>query len=184
MLTKTPNDIKNFVLLTEPGGEKRAHGYLRNEGFDPYVPMESKIVSFSVRTMFGIHRRSREETRAIFPGYLFLPIDMGWNHGDGWETPLDRCPGLRRQGKFLLKANKRHRYLTEDEMDKLRLAECICNNKSPFEIGDQVRILDGPFADHIAEISRMDDLQRIELLKDFLGRKTKTLVTISQIAAV
>ena len=41
------------------------------------------------------------------------------------------------------------------------------------EKGDKVKILDGPFADFIATVEKYETAQRIWVLLDLMGRKTK-----------
>ena len=44
-----------------------------------------------------------------------------------------------------------------------------------FNKGDQVRVTDGAFAERIAEVQFMDDMQRVQVLLNFLGREIKAV---------
>ena len=48
--------------------------------------------------------------------------------------------------------------------------------------GDEVEITSGPFAEFVATIEKIDAEKRVWLLLDFLGQKTRTLVTSDQLA--
>ena len=43
----------------------------------------------------------------------------------------------------------------------------------PIKKGDQVKVLKGPFADFIATVEKYESDQRIWILMDLMGRKTK-----------
>ena len=45
--------------------------------------------------------------------------------------------------------------------------------KERFENGDKVKVLKGPFANFVATVERYETDQRIWILMDLLGRKTK-----------
>jgi len=47
--------------------------------------------------------------------------------------------------------------------------------------GDSVELLTGPFANFIATVDTTDPEQRIWVLMDFMGQKTRMLVTADQL---
>jgi transcriptional antiterminator RfaH len=47
--------------------------------------------------------------------------------------------------------------------------------------GDSVELLTGPFANFIATVDTIDPEQRIWVLMDFMGQKTRMLVTADQL---
>jgi transcription antitermination factor NusG len=52
----------------------------------------------------------------------------------------------------------------------------------PFQPGDKVRIVDGPFRDLCGRILRMNNAERIELLMHMLGSEARVWVAARQIA--
>jgi transcription antitermination factor NusG len=177
-------DLRYFVMLTEPNCEIKARDHLKDElGFDPYVPVEEVVTYRSIYTMFGVKRRKVVTTRPIFRGYLFLPLNMAWSFG-----PLYRVPGLRQSGHAFLKQGGEHVVMDETDIEKLRKAEYAIAHPEdpclPYKAGDRVRIVDGPFKDLVATISRLDAEDRIELLMDILGRKTTLFAEAFQIDAI
>ena len=52
--------------------------------------------------------------------------------------------------------------------------------KSPNE-GDSVEMLTGPFANFVATVDTIDPEQRIWVLMDFMGQKTRMQVTADQL---
>jgi transcription antitermination factor NusG len=175
-------ELKNYVLLAEPNGEERARKFLKRHRFKPYVPMEKKVKTRVVHGVFGERRIKVETMRPIFSGYLFLPLNWDWDFG-----PVNACPGLRQEGsKFMRMIGEdglpKPVTLTDADMKKIRHIE---ETISPtHKVGDRVTVVDGPFMDLVAEISKLDDRGRIELVMDFLGKKTKFLANPSQITSL
>lgn len=182
----TDIDLKWYVLLTEPNRERIAAARLRGLGFDPYVPTFQKLTHYTVRSMFGVTRRQRKVERPLFPGYLFIPLNLAWSFG-----PLYDVCGLRGAGKGkcspFLKINGEFAIISEVAMAIIRDVTHKVNNPDdlglPYKVGDQVRILDGPFADRFAQIQTLDDAERIVLLMELLGRKTTVFASSRQITA-
>lgn len=176
----TEIELRNFVLLTEPMGEKRAGRYLKKRGLNPYLPLFARVMVYNVRTMFGVSRRSRVVPWPIFPGLLFIPLNMAWNFG-----PIHEAPGIRQQGSKFMKCDGHYRTVSVEDMAIIRgIEERLANPDLPglpYRIGDKVTILNGPFADRVVEIAKLDDVERIELLMDFLGQKTKIYASVTQI---
>lgn len=175
-------DLRYFVMLTEPNCELKARDHLKKvQGFDPYVPIEEYIALRTVRTRFGVKRCKVPSARPIFRGYLFLPLNRSWSFGN-----LYRTPGLRQNGHPFLMNNERPVVLDSLEVEKLKRIEYGLSHPErpvfPFKLGDRVKVMEGPFEDCIARISALDDAERITLLMEILGRKTKFFATAFQIA--
>lgn len=169
-----------FILLTEPNMEFKVEKRL-GQIIDrpPYVPRETRIIHYSVRNLFGsMSRRVRNVIAPIFRGYLFMPDQPKL-------PPLDGVPGLR--SSPYLRINDCLATLFQSEINMMRAIEERLANpelpRLPYKVGDQVRIMNGPFADRLANISRLDDIERIELLMDLLGAKTKVFAAACQISA-
>jgi transcription antitermination factor NusG len=171
---REPSDIelRYFVMLTEPNKELSAERRLINSGFDAYVPKETKIVNYGVRSFGTTAIRKREVTRPIFRGYLFLPLNIAWSFG-----PIHRCEGLRPNGRCFYVHNGKHVTLSARDIALLRyieeaLAQAVITG-CEFKVGDKVRYAEGPLADIVLTIARLDDAERIELLSDlFKGSST------------
>lgn len=179
-------DLRWHVLLTEPSCELKAAHRLTRVGFKPYVPLFTKTVAYRINTMFGRQLRERKITRSLFPGYLFIPLNMAWEFGAIWTTPGLRTGSQQNSSPFL-KINDRHAIVSNEDIEKMRKVEAALANPAnlglPYKVGDKVKLIDGSFADLVAVISRLDDASRIEILMDMLGRQTKTFVTSKQIVA-
>lgn len=170
-------DLRYFVLFTEPMGEQRAATYLRNAGFNPWVPLFQRTMIYHVRKYGRSEPRSRRVPWPIFCGYLFLPLNRAWSFG-----PIDRCPYLRQSGDKFMTYHGQYKLLSTKDLVDIRQAETIANYRDSYKVGDQVMILSGPFAERMAKIAELDDVDRIALLMDIFGRETRTFASVDQIA--
>src|SRR5512145_2784592 len=67
--------LRWYAVHVRPGGETRAELNLRRQGFSPFVPRQKRTVRHA--------RRLSVKQAAFFPGYMFLPLDLG---ADRWRT--------------------------------------------------------------------------------------------------
>lgn len=173
-------DLRYFVLLTQPNQELRAEQQLLDRGFDPFVPRETKIVNYGVRSAWGSTVRKREVVRPLFRGYLFLPLNVAWSFG-----PIYQCDGLRQNGRCFYVVNGRHVVLRPCDLELLRQAERVsaelAKPGSIYKPGQDVKLLTGPFADLVMKVVRLDEAGRIELLCELFNGSSKQFTTVDQI---
>ncbi len=74
--------------------------------------------------------------------------------------------------------------LSNKDLADIRRVEVVANFKDSYKLGDQVVVLDGPFAEFTAKIDELDDASRIRLLMDIFGRQTTIFASADQIAKV
>ncbi|MEJ0027273.1 MAG: transcriptional activator RfaH [Rhizomicrobium sp.] len=146
-----------YVVQVQPHAENRAGFHLERQGYRLFCPRIHRTI-----------RHARKVTRTLvplFPGYLFLNLDIAheqWRavngttgvarliaHGDTPQpVPIGVVEALRAQ-------------LDEDGAVARHTA---------FEIGQAVRIVDGPFADLVGKLEKLDAPGRVRVLLDLLGR--------------
>jgi transcriptional antiterminator RfaH len=161
-----------YVVRTQPRAENKASTHLGRQGFETYLPRY-----FKKRR----HARRVETVQApLFPSYLFVAVDrerqrwrcisstIGVSHlvCNGEEparVPDDVVGALRDR---------------EDESGLIRLPE-----RSRFATGDKIRLLDGAFVDCIGLFEGMNDIERVSVLLDLLGRKVRVLLYADSVAA-
>lgn len=174
-------DLRQYVLVTEPGAEFKAARHLTAEGFDPWVPHETVKKTRRFKTYWGESRKTIEVTKPIFHGYLFIPLNRAWSFGPFYSTP-----GLRKRPFLLIDGEPA--VLNEFDVLKIQGAEQELRTAPirglRLNIGEQVRISDGPLTGFTATIEKLDDESRIGLLMDILGAKRRFLATADQFEAV
>lgn len=155
------------IALTEPNKERLAFSHLRRLGYEAQYPVLPHR-----RMLYG---RKTIIYRPMFPGYI--PTQKGTNRD--WYR-LETAPGIR-VSHSLLAFDGRYATITEEEMSLIReTAKALCERvleperTHDFDLGDQVRIKVGPFAEFMATIEELDDEARTVGLSTYLfGREVR-----------
>ena len=159
-----------FVARTKPNGEARALANLSRQGFHAFLPQEQRQEKRGRRQVMVL--------KPLFPGYIFLALDLdrpGWTAvnntfgvlrlvalHDGRPSPLPRGA----VEELLERTDDKGRLLPPEEI----------------AIGSQMRLVQGPFANWVAEVVAAPDDTRISLLLDLMGRKVTVTTSRSNLA--
>lgn len=159
-----------YVVRTKTGFEERAIRHLNNQGFETYLPRYRRQVRHA--------RKTKTVLRPLFPGYLFVKLDLGrhrWRSVNGTmgviclvqfgETP-DEVPTT------LVDAFRAR----EDEGGAIDLMP------SGLKKGDHVRVRDGALAEYTALLEDMPDNKRVILLLELMGREVRVTAPLESIA--
>jgi len=156
------------VAQLQPQRERLALNMLTRADFQIYAPRLREW-----RTGRG-GQRQRES--ALFPGYAFLLIRLQW-HAARW------CPGVVR-----LVMDGLHPAKVPDaviaEIQARERNGAIEIPRRQLRAGDQVRILAGPFRNHLAIYSGMSGLERVAVLLQILGAATRVTLASTDIQAL
>jgi transcriptional antiterminator RfaH len=153
----------------QPRREAVAQHFLELAGYRCYLPrLREHRVSY---------RRKVEVRPPLFPGYLFVLIEFQW-HTARW------CPGTI---GLVMNCNLPAR-VPDGVVDGIRRRErggLIELPKPPrFRHGDRVRVLTGPFADHVGLYAGMKPRERVEVLLAILGGSQRATFAADAIEAV
>jgi transcriptional antiterminator RfaH len=161
-----------YVVQTNANSESKAAANLCRRGFFVYLPRYLKRRSHA--------RKVDVVARPLFPRYLFVAIDVASQRWRSIQSTLG-VSHLICQGEgpvavddSVISALKAR----EDAAGFVRFAR-----RTAFSPGDQVRIVEGAFADSLALVEGANDHDRVAVLLDFLGRKVRVLVGADLIAA-
>jgi len=165
------------IALIEPQRERISCHVLRQRGYEVYYP------AFPKKTTRG-QGAIRTEMRPFFPGYMFVNQSPR-----GWEW-LRTAPGVRTFNSLLM-INGRYAILPDGEIQRIAekeegLIHQILHpppRTLPYAVGDQVKVIDGPFGGWLATIETLDDEERISLLMDIFGRESRVFASHTQLAA-
>ena len=161
-----------YVVQTNVNSESKAAANLCRQGFFVYLPRYLKRRSHA--------RKVDVVARPLFPRYLFVAIDVASQRWRAIQSTLGVSHLIRREDgpvaveDSVISALKAR----EDEAGFVRLAR-----RSLFSPGDQVRIVEGAFADSLALVEGASDHDRVAVLLEFLGRKVRVFVGADLIAA-
>lgn len=148
--------------------------------FSPAMPVDVPVHSRNVITGARYISGRKRVLKPMFPGYAFARIDYAVEFQKVRSRPgvlrcLENVDGPVVVSDLLITA------LREKEAD---LVEQKQKQPLPYKEGQEVRVLQGPFADFIGKIERLDDNERIRLLLDLFGRKTPINLEAHEIEAI
>lgn len=145
-----------YVVKTLPRREIFAGQQLENQGFTVFLPKQVKTARHA--------RRVKTTFAAFFPSYLFVQLDVErqrWRSINGTrgvshlvtqgERPVAAPLGVIED---LIAASDERGVLVEGPW---------------LEIGQQVRITHGPFADQLAIIDRFSNAEGVRVLLEIMG---------------
>ena len=149
-----------FILQFKPNAHHQAAKNLNRQGFETFLPLHdttSRKLSRFVNT-----------SRPLFPGYMFIKFDRAKSE---WHK-INNSYGVSR----LITFNSILKPIPTGFIDNLIMRYDLSGKLRPIQKlkkGNQVKVLKGPFANFIATVEKYEDDQRIWVLMDLMGRKSK-----------
>ncbi|HEY4504674.1 MAG TPA: transcription termination/antitermination protein NusG [Candidatus Paceibacterota bacterium] len=144
---------------------------MQNKIFDAIVPIEKKI------KIKGGKRVNLEEK--IYPGYVLVDMVVD---DESWyvvrNTP--RVTGFVGSGTTPVP-------LSENEIKKIfsRMSENVTTHNIELEIGEAVKIEDGPFKDLEGKVSEVDEVRgKVKVLVNMFGRETPVELDFLQVRKI
>jgi transcriptional antiterminator RfaH len=157
-----------YVARTKGRSETRAEACLRRRGFEVYLPK------------YGKRRRHARRTDVVpsplFPGYLFLRMDLS---NSRWHA-VNSTVGVQ----SLLCHGRRPAAVPQGVVEELRAQETgdglvPLRSLMVLEQGERLRIVDGPLTDRVGIYEKMTGGERVVLLLQLLGREVRVVVPLS-----
>lgn len=158
-----------FVARVLPHQENRAQFNLHRLGFRSFVPRLRRTVRHA--------RRLRDGLQPLFPGYIFVIIDLSkhrWRSINGTfgvaslimgaDQPKPAPPGVV---EALVASCEGH--------GVVRLGDGL-------EIGQKLRVVSGPFAETLCRLAHLDDRGRVRVLLEIMGMEVAAQLDRSAIA--
>ena len=149
-----------FILQFKPNSHHLATKNLNRQGFETFLPFcdtTSRRASRFINT-----------SQPLFPGYMFIKFDR---EEPKWHK-INSTYGVSR----LITFNSILKSIPNTFVNDLKKRYDLSGKLLPLKKlkkGDQVKILKGPFANFIATIETYETDQRIWILMDLMGRKSK-----------
>jgi len=161
-----------YAVQAQPRSEMKALAHLVRQGFEVYLPR------FMKRRRHA--RRVENVPAPLFPGYLFIGIDMATQR---WRC-VNSTVGVQKlicngdvpapvSAAVIEQLRNRH-----DEHGFIKL-----DRMPQFAPGDKVRVVEGVFSSCLGLFEGMKDNQRVSILLDLLGRKARVVMDAESVAA-
>lgn len=153
-----------FVVHTQPHNEARAITNLERQRFQTFNPCVRKTVR---------HARKKSTVLApLFPSYVFVQFDPT---RDQWRC-INGTFGVVR----LICNGDEPSPISDGVIEALR--ERIGDDGTmdwitALNVGDQVRITEGPFSELIGTLEHLDGAGRVRVLLDLLGRSVSVIMS-------
>jgi transcriptional antiterminator RfaH len=157
-----------YLLRTKPRQEAVAKENLRRQNFRAFLPL--------YRCSRRKQGRWTEVAEPMFPGYLFIPLDLLLQNCD----PIRSTRGVSGFVRFGLEPAP----VPDAVVEELIAAEAVRNRQIPplFKPGDAVAIVAGGFSGLKAIFQAEKGADRVILLLDLLGRSSR--ITLHRDAVV
>jgi len=177
-----------FVVHTQSGYEKKVKSNLEariqsmnmeDKIFEVVIPMED-VTEFKNGRKVVVQKK-------VFPGYLLVRCEMG---DDSWYV-IRNTPGVTGfvgQGRLGQKPTP----LSRREVDTFLVvkpegeggeAPKRSKPKMEYEVGESVRVKEGPFADFTGSVAEINaDQLKLKVLVNIFGRETLVEMGFSQVA--
>lgn len=167
-----PEPKCHYMLRLHPNYERQAEQRLRKHDIDAYVPKEGQ----NVRTACG---RYRWRSVPIFSGILFIP---------DYDANVVRLREIATGVAGLVKVAGEALKITPHWMIKIRQFELKMQEDAPHrrkvQIGEQVRIVGGPWDLWEGKVIRLDPRHRIKVLINAVIGEVPVELDESQVEAV
>ena len=175
-----------YVVNVYSGSEKKVAESLKEQAV--LKKMDDKILDVLVPTedVVEIKKGKKVSTeKKFFPGYILVKMEMS---DDVWHvvknTPrvsgfLGTRDGLRSKPQPI--TEKEVEYIMQQMKEGIERPQVV----STFEIGEQVRVTDGPFASFVGVVEEVDmEKSRLKVSVSIFGRYTPVELEFSQVEKV
>lgn len=160
-----------YLVQTKPNAHALAERNLQRQGLSTFLPMQEVTGRKSSRFVNKI--------RPLFPGYLFVEVPEGQAP---WRS-INGTLGVARLVRF----GEMPEPVPEGLVAALR-ARCDADGHfvAPNELsaGDAIEIARGPFAHFVAEVEKVSPDQRVWVLLDLMGQKTRVSLEGDQVSKI
>ncbi len=180
-----------YILQTYSGYEQKIHriltSMLEEQKLDPAIVLQVKVPTEEVVEVSNGKKRTKNNL--ILPSYIMLEMDLPQL---GWK---DICTSIRRvqgvTGFVGVKPNERPRPISADEAKNiLQMAgelkgEKAVRIKQNFEVGETVKISDGPFASFSGTVEEINaEKNKLRVNVQIFGRATPVEVDVLQVEKI
>ena len=176
------SETRWYVLHAYSGYEKKVAESIMDQASKLGIKDHIEEISVPTQNIVEVKRGVRVNTeRKIFPGYILIKMNL---NDDTWhiiKTTPKLSGFLGNKGKPIPISNSEAKRISQD-------AESGSEKARPaimYDIGEQVKVIDGPFASFNGEIEQIDeDKARLRVAVSIFGRSTPVDLDYSQVEKV
>ena len=168
-----------YVLHAYSGYEKKVADSIVDQANKLGIADHIEEVSVPTQNIVEVKRGVRINTeRKIFPGYILIKMNL---NDDTWHI-IKNTPKLSgflgNKGKPVPISNAEAKRISEQVIDGVEKSRPAVM----YDIGEQVKVIDGPFASFNGEIEQIDEEKaRLRVAVSIFGRSTPVDLEYSQV---
>ena len=171
-----------YVLHAYSGYEKKVADSILDQAEKLGVKNHIEDISVPTQNIVEVKRGVRVNTeRKIFPGYILIKMNL---NDDTWHI-IKNTPKLSgflgNKGKPVPISNAEAKRISDQVIDGVEKSR----PSIIYDIGEQVKVIDGPFASFNGEIEQIDqEKARLRVAVSIFGRSTPVDLEYSQVEKV
>ena len=158
-----------YLVQLKPNGHRLAKANLERQGFKTFLPLQNV-------TKRSAHKFV-DRNVPLFPGYMFVELDTAQN---AWRK-VNGTLGVARIVSLGGTPAPVPRKIVNELISRCD-EDSILRPKQVLEVGQDVQVLRGPFANFVAKVEEILPDQRIWILIDLLGQSPRISVARDAIA--
>ena len=168
-----------YVLHSYSGYEKKVADSIVDQAEKLGISDHIEEVSVPTQNIVEVKRGVRVNSeRKIFPGYILIKMNL---NDDTWHI-IKNTPKLSgflgNKGKPIPISNSEAKRISEQVIDGIEKSRPAIM----YDVGEQVKVIDGPFASFNGEIEQIDEEKaRLRVAVSIFGRLTPVDLEYSQV---
>tara|TARA_B100001057_G_scaffold479340_1_gene550884 strand:- start:377 stop:910 length:534 start_codon:yes stop_codon:yes gene_type:complete len=175
-------DARWYVLHAYSGYEKKVADSILDQADKLGIKEHIEDISVPTQNITEVKRGVRVNTeRKIFPGYILIKMNL---NDDTWhiiKTTPKLSGFLGNKGKPVPISNAEAKRISQQVIDGVEKTRPAIM----YDIGEQVKVIDGPFASFNGEIEQIDEEKaRLRVAVSIFGRSTPVDLDYSQVEKV
>ena len=176
------NETRWYVLHAYSGYEKKVADSIMDQANKLGINEHIEEISVPVQNITEVKRGVRVNTeRKIFPGYILIKMNL---NDDTWhiiKTTPKLSGFLGNKGKPIPISNAEAKRISQQVVDGVEKSRPAVM----YDIGEQVKVIDGPFASFNGEVEQIDEEKaRLRVAVSIFGRLTPVDLDYSQVEKV
>ena len=174
--------VRWYVLHAYSGYEKKVADSIMDQAQKLGISDNIEEISVPTQNIVEVKRGVRINTeRKIFPGYILIKMIL---NEDTWhiiKTTPKLSGFLGNKGKPIPISNSEAKRITQQVIDGVEKSRPAVM----YDIGEQVKVIDGPFASFNGEVEQIDEEKaRLRVAVSIFGRSTPVDLEYSQVEKV